>query len=194
MDKFLAHDSETGGLDPTRHSLLTYYAGIYTFDMQAKKFSLCAELDLKLKPSSGDYCVTAEAMGVNKIDLAKHDKEAITYEEGGEKLYYFLKQNSDDGRNRLIRMGHNEPFDRDMVINFLLKLIVFQRFTDYGGVMDSMTMARERKVTGRLPWNTRFRLATLAEFLGVPIDPKLVHTAKGDVDLCVRCIEKMLTV
>lgn len=193
MDRFLGHDSETGGLDPTRHSLLTYYAGIYTLDLATKKFTLHDELDLKLRPASGDYCVTAEAMGVNKIDLAKHDKVAITYEEGGEKLYYFLKKHSDDGKNRLIRMGHNEAFDRDMVINYLLKLRVFQLFTDYGGVLDSMGMARERKITGRLPWNTRFRLQTLAEFLGVHVDPSQLHTCKGDVNLMVRCIEKMLS-
>lgn len=193
MDKFLAHDAETGGVKASKHSLLTHYFGIYTYDIPSAKFTLRAELDLKIKPADGDYVVNAEALGVNKIDLVKHDKEAISIEEASEKLYYFLKEHSDDGKNRLIRMGHNEVFDKDFLIYNLLRDEVWKRFTDYGGVLDSSTLARGLKTRGKLPWNTRFRLRTLAEFLGVPFDPAALHTAKGDVDLMVRCVEKMLT-
>ena len=192
MDKYLGHDAETGGVEPSRHSLLTWYGGIYTLEAD-KKFLLRAELDLKLKPANGDYLVNPGALAVNKIDLIKHDKEAITYEEGGEKLYNFLKEHSDNGRNRLIRMGHNEPFDAQFVNAWLLRDVVWKMFTDYGGVLDSSSMARDRKTSGKLPWNTRFKLSTLAEFLGVHADPSLLHTAKGDTHLMVRCVEKMLS-
>lgn len=192
MDKYLGHDAETGGVEPLRHSLLTWYGGIYTLEAD-KKFLLRAELDLKLKPANGDYLVAAQALGVNKIDLVKHDKEAITYEEGGEKLYNFLKEHSDNGRNRLIRMGHNEPFDYQFVTAWLLRDAIWKMFTDYGGVLDSSSMARDRKASGKLPWNTRFKLQTLAEFLGVHVDTSQLHTCKGDVHLMVRCVEKMLS-
>lgn len=190
-EKFLGHDAETGGVKPSVHTLLTHYFGVFALDQG--KFSLRAELDLKIKPASGNYVVTAEALGVNKIDLVKHDKEAVTLEVASEKLYYFLKEHSDDGRQRLVRMGHNEPFDKDFLINNLLREEVWKKFTDYGGVVDSSGMARVLKMKGKLPWNVRFNLRQLAEFLGVSFDPTELHTAKGDVHLMVRCIEKMLT-
>lgn len=193
MDRFYAHDAETGGTDPTKHSLLTYYAGVYTFDLASKKFTLRSEIDLKIKPNDGNYLVTAGALGVNKIDLIKHDSEALTIDQAAEKLYYFLKEHSDDGKNRMVRMGHNEPFDRDFIINNLLKLALWQRFTDYGGILDSSGEARRLKLIGKLPWNVRFNLKQLAEFLGVAVDPKLLHTAKGDTHLMMACFEKMLT-
>lgn len=193
MDKYLAHDAETGGTRAREHSLLTHYFGVYGFDVANRRFTLLGELDLRVKPADGNYIVTAEALNVNKIDLIRHDKEAITPDKAGEKLYGFLKQHSDDGRNRLIRMGHNEPFDKDFVIMHLLHEEIWKKFTDYGGVADSSSFARFLKMQGKLPWNTRFSLRTLAEFLGVPVDPAELHTAKGDVNLMVRCVEKMLT-
>lgn len=191
MDKYLAHDAETGGVVPAVHTLLTHYSGIFT--LESGKFTLRAELDLKIKPENKNYVVTAEALGVNKINLIEHDKTAMKIEEASEKLYYFLKEHSDDGRARLIRMGHNEPFDKDYVIHNLLRPEIWGKFTDYGGVADSSTFARFLKMKGKLPWNARFNLRQLAEFLGVPFDPNELHTAKGDVHLMVRCVEKMLT-
>ncbi len=193
MEKYLAHDAETGGTVAGTHSLLTHYFGVYTYDIPSMKFTLRAELDLKVKPATGNYVVTAEALSVNKIDLIKHDKEAMTPEVAGEKLYYFLKEHSDDGRNRLIRMGHNEPFDKDFAVNNLLLQVIWNKFTDYGGVADSSSFARFLKMKGKLPWNTRFNLRKLAEFLGVHVEPSELHTAKGDVHLMVRCVEKMLS-
>lgn len=194
MERYLGHDCETGGTNATKHSLLTYYAAVYDFDRATKRFTLLREIDLKIKPNVGDsYVVTAEALAINKIDLIKHDAEAITIDQAAEKLYYFLKEASNDGNNRLIRMGHNEAFDANFVVSNLLKPAIWGKFTDYGGVMDSSVMARERKMTGKLPWNTRFRLETLAEFLGLMVDKSKVHTAKGDTHLMVACIEKMLS-
>jgi DNA polymerase III epsilon subunit-like protein len=171
--------------------LLTYYAA--TFSLENGKFKLLNEIDLKLKPHDGVYVVTAEAMKVNRIDLVKHDAVARSLDDAAIELFNFLKEESGNGSNRLVRMGHNEAFDRSFVVNNILRPDIFNRFTDYGGVLDTSCMARERKVTGKLPWNTRFKLETLANFLGVHADPKDLHTAKGDTHLMVRCAEKMLS-
>lgn len=87
MSKYLALDCETGGLEGT--SLLSLYCGVYD-----ESFNLLNELELFLRPKDHIYYVTAEGLGINKIDLVEHEKKAIPYAEGGTLLYNFLRTNS----------------------------------------------------------------------------------------------------
>lgn len=86
--KYLVLDTETGGIGP-EVSLLSAY-----FRVLDENLNLLDELELFLKPNDGLYKVTAEALGINKIDLVEHEKKAITYREGGTKLFDFLQRNS----------------------------------------------------------------------------------------------------
>jgi DNA polymerase III epsilon subunit-like protein len=87
MSKYLALDCETGGFEGT--SLLSLYCGVYD-----ESFTLLDELELFLRPKDHIYHVTAEALGINKINLIEHETKAIPYNEGGTKLYDFLNKNS----------------------------------------------------------------------------------------------------
>jgi DNA polymerase III epsilon subunit-like protein len=87
MSKYLALDCETGGLEGT--SLLSLYCGVYD-----ESFTLLDELELFLRPKDHIYHVTAEGLGINKIDLVEHEKKAIPYAEGGTLLYDFIEKHS----------------------------------------------------------------------------------------------------
>jgi DNA polymerase III epsilon subunit-like protein len=191
VEKFLIYDCETGGLHSSEHSLLTIYGGVFTFDNG--KFTLQSEIDLKIKPNDGEsYNVTPGALLVNKIDLVKHDKEAVSINEAARLWYNFLFQESCDGANKLIRVGHNEPFDNGFVVNNLLKESIWRKFTDYHTI-DTVSLARGLKLKGRLPKGQKLNLAALAKFLEVPSNESDLHTAKGDTHLCARVLEILLT-
>ena len=86
--KYLVLDTETGGIGPDV-SLLTVYLGVLD-----ENLNLLDELELFLKPNDGIYKTTAEALGINKINLVEHEKKAVTYREGGTLLFQFLQKNS----------------------------------------------------------------------------------------------------
>jgi DNA polymerase III epsilon subunit-like protein len=191
VEKFVAYDSETGGLNPRSHSLLTAYFGIYTYTNC--KFTLHRELDLKIKPNPGEkYVYTDEALKINRINLEKHDVVAITRDEAALALYNFLYQESDNGRCRLVRVGHNEPFDNNFVVNNLLVEKIWRGFTDYH-TLDTVPLAKALKMKGKLPPDLKLKLETLAQYLGVNVAQGDLHTAKGDTHLCVACLEVLLT-
>lgn len=191
MDKYLAHDAETGGLSAKIHSHLTHYFGVFTYENG--RFVLQRDLDLRIKPNVGEkYCVTEEAMRINKIDLVKHDQVAITRDEAAMKLYYFLKEESNDGANRLIRMGHNEPFDKEFIVSNLLNENIWREFTDYH-TLDSIPIAKSLKMKGKIAREAKLNLKELAKYLGVPFNEVDLHTAKGDTHLFVRVLEVLLT-
>jgi DNA polymerase III alpha subunit (gram-positive type) len=191
VEKYLAHDAETGGLNPRYHSLLTHYFGVYTYTHG--KFHLQKELDLKIKPNPGEqYVYTEEALKINKIDLKKHDEVAITRDEAALALYRMLDQESDGGRSKLVRIGHNEPFDSNYVVNNLLIDSVWRRFTDYH-TLDTVPIAKALKMKGKIPKDVKLNLGKLAEYLGVTVSQGDLHTARGDTHLCVAVLEVLLS-
>jgi hypothetical protein len=201
VDLFLAHDAETGGLSARLHSHLTHYFGVYTYEN--RRFVLRRDLDLKIKPNPYErYMVTPEAMAVNRIDLKKHDEVAITRDEAAMQTYYFLKEESNDGANKLIRMGYNEPFDNEFVICNILNEPIWKHFTevkppDVMGVnyrsLDGYAIAKILRSKGKIPRESKLKLTELARTLGIPFTDSEIHTAKGDTGLFVKTLEVMLT-
>jgi len=106
--KLLLVDTETGGRDPTKVSLLTVYAAI----VEPKSLEIIKEHHWKLKPDDGLFRVTGEGMEVNKIDLVKHSKEAQFYTIGSRRwnaeFFDFLWRPNEDP----VRIfGHNVYYD-----------------------------------------------------------------------------------
>jgi DNA polymerase III epsilon subunit-like protein len=192
MEKILAYDCETGGLNPREHSLLTLYMAVFSQDRNGK-LSLVQDLDLKIKPNDGEpYSLTAGAMKVNRIDIVKHDRDAVSINEAAHKVYYFLKSASDDGRTKLVPSGHNEPFDRGFVLNNLLKEEVWKLFVDYHN-LDTVSLAKSMKMKNKLPNDLKLNLRSLAKHLGHSIPDSELHTAKGDTLLFVKVLESLLS-
>ena len=99
-------DTETGGLDPGKHSLLSLAMVIWE-DMEI--------LDSQeLLINDGVLSVTEEALSVNKIDIEKHKLSAISSSQAIEKIFSFIGKHFPRKR-KITLAGHNVHFD----VNFL---------------------------------------------------------------------------
>lgn len=191
MELFLLLDTETGGLDSHKNSLLSMYAAIVSRDENGN-MTIHSELDIKVKPdNNGPYNVTAGAMKVNKIDLSKHDTEALCLTEASKALYSFIHHASNGGENKLIPIGHNVKFDISFITNQLLKESLWNNHVSYHS-LDTVTLALALKIQGKLPKNTQLSLGRLAKTLNIEIDKTELHTAKYDALLCMEAAKVML--
>lgn len=174
-------DCETGSVDPKKGSLLTAY-----FCILNDKDEIIDELDLKLKPDDGVYLYEQEALDVNGINIDEHDKVAITYSEGKQRLLSFLKKHSP--KKRGIRpCGHNIPFDINFITSHLLAQEEWDKYCHYR-ILDTTPIATFLQDIGFLPPKIG-SLTSLVEHFQV--DKKTAHEAKGDVLMWIDVYKKM---
>ena len=82
---YLAFDTETTGITPTKHNLLTVCFIYLNEDLE--------EIDrLNLSIKYNDYTITIKAMEINKIDLIKHNSESLDLNKARTLLLSFLKK------------------------------------------------------------------------------------------------------
>lgn len=110
--RLLVIDTETGGLDPQVHSILSLGAVVYPYEPSVNEFS---EFVLE-RP----VVVDTKALEVNRINLVEHSTRALSPEKAWEKFLLFV--NAQPGLfklfGRVVLAGHNIPFD----IGFLRRL------------------------------------------------------------------------
>ena len=85
---YLAFDTETSGLDPTKHNLLTACFIVLNDNL--------VEIDrLNLNIKYNEYNITIKAMEINKIDLIKHHNcsSSVDLKTARSLLLDFLKKN-----------------------------------------------------------------------------------------------------
>lgn len=167
---YLPFDTETGGLT-TESSLLSTHLAVCDKDL-----NIIDKLELFTKPNDGQYNVSAEALGVNKIDLITHDKTALTYSAAGQELRNFLWKYSDNGKIKLIPLGKNVGFDVIKVTDNLLGRKTWNQFVSYR-LYDITGIILYLKRKGKLAPDAPESLSGLAEFLGIQA---VWHTARGD--------------
>lgn len=181
---YITMDLETGGIG-TDCSLLTAYFGVLDKDM-----NLLDSLDLKVKPNEGKpYVVHAQGMSVNKIDLIEHDKTALSESEAGGQTFAFLKKHSDNGKVKLIPVGHNVQFDILFIYEHLLTKKHFDQFVSYRK-LDTGTIAQFLKYCGLIPADKSGSLEYLAELYKVKFLDR-AHTAESDAMMCVEILKEM---
>lgn len=186
MEKYIAFDCETGGLEAGVHSLLTVY--FVVFD---RNFRVLGDLDLKIKPDKGqNYVVSAEAMGVNKINLVDHDKVAIPLSQAKSDLYNFLQAHNPDGKTKLIPVGHNVYFDEEFVCATLISKGNWHKSCSYRR-LDTGVVLQFLKLTKTLPVDITGSLQSIAEYFNIPKNGEL-HDAKVDTVLTVKVLRAML--
>jgi DNA polymerase III epsilon subunit-like protein len=184
LPKYLAFDTETGGIDLHFSLLSAYFAAL------DEDFNLVAELDLKTKPDDGIYVVSAGGMKVNKIDLVAHDEKAVTYKQAATAIYDFVKLHSQQGKNKLIPIGHNVHFDIDQILDKTLtkknwEIYVGYRKMDTGGTSLYLMDA------GIIPQMSA-SLETLATYFNAPVFE--AHTAKGDTHATIHVMKEMIRI
>lgn len=187
MNFYIGLDTETGGISDDT-SLLTAYYGFYQLGNDG--FAKLDELDLKIKPNDGIYRVTAEGLGVNKIDIVAHDKVAIFEKMAGQQLYKKLQEWFTISKERLIPVGHNVSFDIRKTTNNLISVGSWETFVSYRTI-DTCAIAQFQRIAGKIPDNLSCSLGHLVGYYKVQLDGKS-HEAKCDVDTTMKVLENLL--
>lgn len=182
---YLATDTETGGIGP-EVSLLTAYLAVLN-----EKFEIIDELSLAIKPDDGIYHVTGEALGINRIDLTKHDKDEATVTAGaaGGKLREFLVRNSNNGALKLVPLGHNVAFDMEKIYANVLNKREAQKYVSYR-TLDTGSTGQFLKAVRIIPETVSGSLESYVRHFSVA--QKEAHTARGDVEMTVDVMKAMI--
>jgi DNA polymerase III alpha subunit (gram-positive type) len=181
---YLPFDTETGGLG-NDVSLLELY-----MDVLDESFNLLDSIHLFTKPNDDVYRVTAGGLYVNKINLVDHDKKAKAYSQAGQELVQFLKQNSQNGKYKLIPLGKNIAFDIRKVTDNLLGEKTWGQYVSYRNI-DITTLARCLQIKAKLPFDMSISLDTLRDFFKIEI-PGAAHTADYDTRITVLVFKELL--
>lgn len=183
---YLVIDCETGGIG-TQYSLLTLYICVVD-----SSFKLLQEFDFKLKPDDGNYVVCGTAMEINKIDLAKHDKEAITYKEVSRILgnYLYTKYTSVDAdkRDKFIVIGHNVKGDIQQITDKLIKEDNWLQWVSYR-TLDTGPIGQFLKLCGKLPQELSGSLVSYAKHFNIEHN---AHDAKSDALVTLEVLKNFI--
>ena len=164
-------DTETGGLDPASHSLLS--VGLVVGDGSKVLNSL--EILIRHEP----YVVSAGGMAVNRIDLVRHSAAALEPKMALTVLDVFLDQHFPHMCQPILLAGHNVAFDMAFLGRFLAGQgrALEPRFSHR--TVDTHSLAAGLRDAGRLPMENLSSTALFAHF-GIEVAEARRHTALGD--------------
>jgi len=164
-------DTETGGLEPRRHSLLSL--GLVVGEGPRVVNSL--EILVRHEP----YVVSAGGMKVNRINLVEHFEAALEPPVALAVLDVFLDQHFPHLCKPIVLAGHNVGFDQAFLAAFLegQGRALEPRFSHR--LVDTHSLAAGLRDAGRLPLANLSSTALFAHFdIEVPEEKR--HTALGD--------------
>lgn len=180
---YLVFDTETGGI-PKEVTLLTAWFGVYD-----EKFELLRSLDLRLKPDNGLYVIEPKSLEINNIDLASHDKVAISYKEAKGILYKFLNE-AYKQCGLLTPVGHGVMFDINKVTENLISRGSWETFVSYR-TLDTGTIANFLRVAGIIPNEVEAGLSKLLAYYNITPQGEL-HTARADALATVEVLQYLI--
>ncbi|MFN8011648.1 MAG: 3'-5' exonuclease [Holophagaceae bacterium] len=167
---YLFLDTETGGLDPRVHSLLTL--GLVVGDASGVKD--CLEIALKHEP----YVVSGGGMKVNRIDLVAHHERAVSPQGALDLFEGFLDKHF--GKDtRAVLVGHNISFDHAFLNGFLSGLGRDPEARIEHRSVDTHAVAAALRDAGRLDL-PKLSSDALFRHFGVEPPEHQRHTALGD--------------
>jgi len=183
--KLLVIDTETGGLEPAKHSLLSIGAVVWSDGRVMDGIEVIVrEPELTIDP---------EAMAVNKFDLARLDAAGRTPSQGVAEFDAFLERNFGPraGRKKISVAGHNVSFD----IDFFSRLYRLAG-ADFRGlfshrVLDTASVLAFLILAGRLP-PTCATSSEAFEHFGIKFEPKERHTALADARATAMLLDALL--
>jgi DNA polymerase III epsilon subunit-like protein len=174
-------DTETGGLDPATHSLLTLALVIRRPD------GACEHTEIAFQHAP--YVVDAEAMAVNRIDLVKHHAKACVPAHAASLLDAFLGRHIAPDQTVMLG-GHNVGFDTAFLIRFLRRSAPHLLSRISHRSVDTMTLAAAMQVVGVLPSSVT-GLTALLDYFGVVLPQEQRHTALGDAMATAELFQRM---
>jgi hypothetical protein len=182
--KFVALDCEAGGIGLDK-SLLVVYLLFLPEDLDISK---SVGMELRLKHDA--YVVTPEGMAINGIDLVEHHKTASYKSELGQQLVKDLRYYSNEGRTKLVPIGHGVFRDLWWIWEQLVGRKTFEQYVSYRK-LDTAVIAQFQQIQGKLPKFVSGSLESLVEYYGIqPGGP--LHDAKVDTIATVLVLKKQL--
>lgn len=172
-------DVETGGIDPKTTDLLTAFFAVT--DLEGEVYNT---LDVKLKPESGIYRVTPDALQVNGIDLCSHNKEATERYEAERQLTLMLDKYKTG--EQFIPVGWNVGFDVSFVKEQLISQMMWNMFVSYRN-LDLQAVYQFLYLSGK--YKVSPSLSKVATYFGLDVSGQ--HDAKFDVELTIEVYKKM---
>lgn len=187
MKELLFIDTETGGLDPSVHSILSLGAVVWRDGQIGQKFEVMIREPV--------ITITPDAMNRNGIDLRHFDEGgAVTPDEAVQKFERFISENLSvtDDSPRVTLVGHNVGFDTA----FLKRLYAFtessydHRF--WHRVIDTSSIAAVLILAGRIPIATP-STDLLFKHFEIDFAPKTRHTAQADAVATAELFNHLLS-
>lgn len=180
-NRLLFIDTETGGIIPTKHSLLSI--GLVAWDVNDGIIG-SDEIFVKNKR----YFFTKEAQRINKFEKSKHNEKAIPHDEVIKRLREFCNKHFKS--DTLVPLaGHNTQFDVGFVKVFLNKNNVSYNNLFSHRILDTYSILRYLVYAGKIDDNISSS-AKAFQYFGIKVNER--HSALGDALATVELFEKLL--
>lgn len=163
--RYICLDLEHGGAPGT--SLLQYAAIVLDRDLRELPGS---QIDILVKPDSGQYLVEAAALAVNRIDLVEHDKVALSQSHACQRIVQHWRAWSQNGLQKLIPVGQGVV--RDLLFLSQGKIIseaVWTQYVSYRG-LDTGVLSRALQLAGVIPPYQSTSLVDMCRGMGLIVD------------------------
>jgi DNA polymerase III subunit epsilon len=186
--KLLVVDTETGGTDPAKHSILTLGAVVW----DAGAVGESTEVAVWEHPQP---VVVEEAMQINGLQLDELKRRGLPPKEAVIVLDRFLEQHfgAAPARERIGLVGHNLGFD----VGFLKRLYglagrAYEDVFSHRG-LDTASVIRFLHLAGRLPL-ANASLDQAIKYFKLEVASNARHTARADALVTAELLNRLLTV
>lgn len=182
-EKLLFIDTETGGIDSNKHSLLSI--GLVVWD-SSRSIIDSTEIFIKHK----NYIVTATASKINKFEKSEHEKKAMYSKKAIEQMIYFCRNYFDD--NLLIPLaGHNTQFDVNFLKVFLKKNgRSFDQIFSHR-IIDTYSLLRSLYYSGKISDDISSS-AQAFNYFNIKVNNR--HSAEGDAIATAQLFSHLLSI
>lgn len=184
-DRLLVLDTETGGLDPSRFSILSVGAVIWDDGTLGEEIELpIAEASIVTDPTS---------LAINQIDPKIHSLTALPVEHAASRFVGYLRRNfpSLSQGEKITIVGHNVAFDMGFLRRFLrlgnenFDYYFSHRSVDTAAILKFLMLAG--RVSIRSPSSTE-----AFDYFGIQIPDQKRHTALGDARATAELLNSLL--
>jgi DNA polymerase III subunit epsilon len=182
-DKILFIDTETGGLNPDFHSLLSIGVAVW------QNKTIIDQTEILI--NDGKLNVSEQAMQINQIDLNEHVKSALTPLQALEALESFTARHFDISIQKITLAGHNVHFD----VSFLKKLLA-QNGREYHKIfshrfLDTSPILYYLFLSGKLKQKATSSQEAF-DLFSITVDKR--HSALGDAIATAELFNKLVEV
>jgi DNA polymerase III subunit epsilon len=178
--RLLFIDTETGGMDPEKHSLLSVAMVVW------ENMEIIDPQEFLI--NDGILAVTDEALAINRIDLEKHKKSAISPSQAVEKILLFTGKHFPT-QEKITLAGHNVQFDLGFLkILFSRNEKDFNRYFSHR-IIDTSSILHYLYLTGQIKQRA-ISSEEAFEFFEIKVEGR--HTALGDAMATARLFNKLL--